>query len=128
MLAGLVVLIAAAARSTGLTSANDLFIDELTYADLSSMLAAGRLPALFGEPFFLHPPGGCSSTPLRFGCSTWVERPWTWCSKSAGCTPGSVLLVLLGYLVVRCATTRVAAVRRASSSPLTRSCCATTPG
>ena len=88
-LAGLVVLIAAVLRATGLTSANDLFIDELTYADLSAMLATGRLPALFGEPFFLHPPGGMLLTPRRSGCWPCAARPWIWCSRSAGCTPPS---------------------------------------
>ena len=110
-LAGLVVLIAAVLRATGLTSANDLFIDELTYADLSAMLATGRLPALFGEPFFLHPPGGMllDAATIRLlalrGTPMDLVFEVRWVHAALG-----VLMVLLGYLVVRSVTTRVVAV------------------
>ena len=110
-LAGLVVLIALVVRATGLTSANDLFIDELTYADLAAMLAAGRLPALFGEPFFLHPPGGMllDAATIRLlglrGTPMDLVFEVRWVHAALG-----VLMVLLGYLVVRSVTTRVVAV------------------
>ena len=98
------------ARSVGLTRANDLFIDELTYADLASMLAGGRLPALFGEPFFLHPPGGLllDAATIRLlelrGTPMDLVFHLRWVHAGLG-----VVLVLLGYLVVRCVTTRTVA-------------------
>lgn len=45
-------------RAGGLRSANDLFIDELTYTRLATTVSHGHLPNLAGHPFFLHPPGG----------------------------------------------------------------------
>ena len=44
-------------RAFGLARANDLFIDELTYAEVADDVAHGTLPQQFGEPFFLHPIG-----------------------------------------------------------------------
>jgi 4-amino-4-deoxy-L-arabinose transferase-like glycosyltransferase len=43
-------------RALGLRTANELFIDEVTYADLADQIARGHLPSAAGEPFFLHPP------------------------------------------------------------------------
>jgi 4-amino-4-deoxy-L-arabinose transferase-like glycosyltransferase len=110
LFAGLVVLVALAARSVGLTRANDLFIDELTYAELASMLAAGRLPALFGVPFFLHPPGGLllDAAAIRLlglrGTHMDLVFDLRWVHAGLG-----VVLVLLGYLVIRSVTTRTVA-------------------
>lgn len=53
---GLVTL-AFAVRSSGLVRANELFIDEVTYAGLSNQLAQGQIPRIGPDPFFLHPPG-----------------------------------------------------------------------
>ena len=64
----LLVVAAFGFRSIGLTTASSR-VDELTYAELASMLAAGRLPDLFGGPFFLHPPGGLLLDAARSGCS-----------------------------------------------------------
>ena len=50
-------LVALAVRATGLARANELFIDELTYAEVANDVAAGHLPQQFGAPFFLHPIG-----------------------------------------------------------------------
>lgn len=47
------------------TSAFELFIDEVEYADLGNSFADGRGPELFGDPFFLHPP-------LVFALLGWV--------------------------------------------------------
>lgn len=44
-------------RVFGLQRANDVFIDEVTYADLARQMADGHLPSTSGQPFFLHPPG-----------------------------------------------------------------------
>jgi 4-amino-4-deoxy-L-arabinose transferase-like glycosyltransferase len=43
-------------RAVGLRSANDVFIDEITYASLADQVAHGHLPSTSGDPFFLHPP------------------------------------------------------------------------
>nr|WP_281451860.1 glycosyltransferase family 39 protein [Paenarthrobacter nitroguajacolicus] len=37
--------------------ANDVFIDEVTYADIAKQISNGQLPSIVGTPFFLHPPG-----------------------------------------------------------------------
>ncbi len=48
--------LAFALRALGLRTANELFIDEVTYAALADQVAHGRLPSTSGEAFFLHPP------------------------------------------------------------------------
>ncbi len=53
----LVGLLGLAFRVTGVQQANDVFIDEVTYADMARQLAAGQMPSTSGSPFFLHPPG-----------------------------------------------------------------------
>jgi 4-amino-4-deoxy-L-arabinose transferase-like glycosyltransferase len=57
VVAVLIGLVALAVRATGLGRANDLFIDEITYAHLSDVVASGQLPNQDGVPFFLHPVG-----------------------------------------------------------------------
>jgi 4-amino-4-deoxy-L-arabinose transferase-like glycosyltransferase len=54
-------------RALGLRTANDVFIDEVTYASFADQIAHGQLPNTGGEPFFLHPP-------LSFGLNALVER------------------------------------------------------
>ena len=49
-------LLAFAVRATGLRRANDLFVDELTYASFADQVAHGQLPRTDWVPFFLHPP------------------------------------------------------------------------
>ncbi|WP_033432406.1 ArnT family glycosyltransferase [Saccharothrix syringae] len=49
-------LLALGLRAWGLTTANELFIDELTYARLASSAGRGEWPNLAGEAFYLHPP------------------------------------------------------------------------
>lgn len=103
VVATLVGLVAAGVRATGLTTANDVFIDELTYAELATTVASGRLPELFGQPFFLHPPGGFlldavvirlfELDGLRMLDLVLVLR---WAHALLG-----ALLVVLGFLVVR---------------------------
>jgi 4-amino-4-deoxy-L-arabinose transferase-like glycosyltransferase len=56
-IAAVLGLVAFAVRAFGLARANDLFIDELTYAEVADDIAHGTLPQQFGEPFFLHPIG-----------------------------------------------------------------------
>ena len=47
---------ALALRLTALSSAYDLFIDEVTYTNLAQSLAHGHGLVLYGQPFLLHPP------------------------------------------------------------------------
>jgi dolichyl-phosphate-mannose-protein mannosyltransferase len=64
--AGLGVL-ALLVRVFGLRTANDVFIDEVTYASFADQIAHGQLPHTDGQPFFLHPP-------LSFVLNALVER------------------------------------------------------
>ncbi|WP_018683059.1 ArnT family glycosyltransferase [Actinokineospora enzanensis] len=50
--AGLALLL----RVWGLTTANELFIDEVTYSRLALSVSRGEWPNLAGQPFYLHPP------------------------------------------------------------------------
>jgi hypothetical protein len=70
------------------TSAYELFMDEIQYADVGNSFAAGRGPELFGEPFFLHPPsffvlvGWATGDPWTHNTADtvlglrWVELPF----------------------------------------------------
>lgn len=51
-----VVVVAAVLRLVHVQSAYELFIDEVSYADLSANVAGGRGVVLNGGPFDLHPP------------------------------------------------------------------------
>ncbi|MFJ5954474.1 ArnT family glycosyltransferase [Paenarthrobacter sp. NPDC092416] len=53
----LVGLLATVFRLFGVQQANDVFIDEVTYADVARQIADGHMPSILGTPFFLHPPG-----------------------------------------------------------------------
>jgi dolichyl-phosphate-mannose--protein O-mannosyl transferase len=53
---GLLWLVAFAVRAWSVRTANDLFIDELTYTRLSIAVGRGQAPNLDSVPFFLHPP------------------------------------------------------------------------
>ena len=53
----MVGLLALVFRVFGVQRANDVFIDEVTYADIARQIADGQMPSILGTPFFLHPPG-----------------------------------------------------------------------
>ncbi|WP_229785239.1 ArnT family glycosyltransferase [Paenarthrobacter histidinolovorans] len=53
----LLALLALLFRVYGVQQANDVFIDEVTYAEMARQMADGQLPSILGSPFFLHPPG-----------------------------------------------------------------------
>lgn len=55
--AAVTALLALVFRVSGVQRANDVFIDEVTYADLAEQISSGHLPSSSGAPFFLHPPG-----------------------------------------------------------------------
>ena len=44
------------ARLIALRTANDLFIDEITYTNIATNIAHGHGVTLYGQPFELHPP------------------------------------------------------------------------
>ena len=48
--------LAVLARVIALKTANDLFIDEITYTNISNNVAHGHGVVLYGQPFALHPP------------------------------------------------------------------------
>lgn len=50
-------LVALLLRVIGLHRANDLFVDELLYAEIGNSVASGNLPTFDENPFFLHPIG-----------------------------------------------------------------------
>ena len=50
--------IAVLARLISLRTANDLFIDEITYTNIAINIAHGHGVTLYGQPFELHPPAG----------------------------------------------------------------------
>lgn len=54
MIVGLLALVF---RLFGVERANDVFIDEVTYAEIAQQVSHGQLPSILGNPFFLHPPG-----------------------------------------------------------------------
>lgn len=56
-IAALLGLLALVLRAFGVHRANDVFIDEVSYADIARQIADGFMPSILGDPFFLHPPG-----------------------------------------------------------------------
>ncbi len=55
--AALLGLLALAFRAVGVQRANDVFIDEISYADIARQVSEGEMPSILGQLFFLHPPG-----------------------------------------------------------------------
>jgi 4-amino-4-deoxy-L-arabinose transferase-like glycosyltransferase len=53
---GVLAVVALALRLWGLATANELFIDEVTYSRLALSVSRGQWPNLAGEAFYLHPP------------------------------------------------------------------------
>jgi O-antigen/teichoic acid export membrane protein/4-amino-4-deoxy-L-arabinose transferase-like glycosyltransferase len=56
LISGGLAVLALSFRLAGLLRANELFIDEVTYASLAEQIAQGQIPQSGGDPFFLHPP------------------------------------------------------------------------
>lgn len=57
LIAAVLGCLALALRAIGVQRANDVFIDEISYADIARQIADGLMPSILGQPFFLHPPG-----------------------------------------------------------------------
>lgn len=106
VIAAAVAVVAFLVRAIGLSTANELFIDELTYTRLAVAVGDGDLPNLAGALFFLHPPGSFVVNGLvidLFGLSgTTMELVYElrWVNAVIG-----ALVVLLGYLIARRVTT-----------------------
>jgi 4-amino-4-deoxy-L-arabinose transferase-like glycosyltransferase len=99
---GLLWLIAFAIRAWSIMTANDLFIDELTYTSLSVTVSRGQLANLDGVPFFLHPPGEFVTNALVFklfgltGSTMDLVYQLRWINVTLG-----AFVVLLVFLVAR---------------------------
>ncbi|MDT7581061.1 MAG: hypothetical protein QOK35_2325 [Pseudonocardiales bacterium] len=103
-LAALLGLVALAVRATGLARANELFIDELTYAEVATDVASGHLPQQFGAPFFLHPIGSflINGAAIRlFGLSgSYMDLvyPLRWVNTVLGAVSVALAVVLVRRL------------------------------
>jgi O-antigen/teichoic acid export membrane protein/4-amino-4-deoxy-L-arabinose transferase-like glycosyltransferase len=107
-------LLALVVRATGLLRANDLFIDELTYARFAEQIAGGHLPNEDGVPFFLHPPASMALNGLAvrlFGLSG-SAMDLVYDLRWVNAVLGS-LTVVLAFLIVRRAVNLPAAVAAA---------------
>jgi 4-amino-4-deoxy-L-arabinose transferase-like glycosyltransferase len=111
-LAAVLGLVAFAIRAVGLARANDLFIDELTYAEVANNVADGRLPQQFGEPFFLHPIGSfvLNGLVIRMFGLTGSFMDMVYPLRWVNTVLGAVTVVLAVFLVRRVAGTGAAAV------------------
>jgi O-antigen/teichoic acid export membrane protein len=104
-------LVALGARAIGLTRANDLFIDELTYADFAQQVATGHLPNVHGTPFFLHPPASMALGGLiveTFGL-TGSAMDVAYDLRWVNAVLGAVMVVLAFFIVRRVVNLPVAA-------------------
>ncbi len=106
-----VALFALTLRLISLSSAYDLFIDEITYTNVALSLAHGHGLLLYGQPFLLHPPAALALYALiirAFDLHGGTEavlfelRPFVAVLGSATC--------VLSYLLVERAATRRLAI------------------
>lgn len=101
-IAALVGLLALVFRVFGVQRANDIFIDEVTYADIARQVADGHMPSIFGTPFFLHPPGTYALNALVIrvlglgGHSTDMALQLRWVNSVLG-----AVTVVICFLLVR---------------------------
>lgn len=93
-------------RAVGLSTANELFIDELTYIRLAVAVGNGDLPNLAGVLFFLHPPGAFIVNGIVIdllgldGTTMELVYDLRWVNAVTG-----AVVVLLAYLIARRVTT-----------------------
>ncbi len=103
--AAMVGLLAAAFRVFGVQRANDVFIDEVTYADIARQIADGHMPTILGTPFFLHPPGSyaLNAVVIRVlglgGHSTDLALQLRWVNSVLGTVTVVVCFLLVRRLV-----------------------------
>jgi len=106
-----VAVLAIAARLVALSTANDLFIDEVTYTNISRSLAHGQGLTLYGQPFDLHPPaafGLYASVIHLFGLNGSVDQTLL-TLRNVSVILGTVTCVLT-FLIAERAAGRWAAV------------------
>jgi 4-amino-4-deoxy-L-arabinose transferase-like glycosyltransferase len=111
-LAALLGVVALVIRSIGLSRANELFIDELTYTEIANDVAHGHLPQQFGEPFFLHPIGSflINGLVIRLSGLSGSYMDMVYPLRWVNTVLGSVTVVLAVLLVRRLAGLPAAAV------------------
>lgn len=103
--AALVGLLATVFRVFGVQRANDVFIDEVTYADVARQIADGHMPSILGTPFFLHPPGSYALNALVIrvlglqGNSTDLALQLRWVNSVLGAVAVVVCFLLVRRLV-----------------------------
>jgi O-antigen/teichoic acid export membrane protein/glycosyltransferase involved in cell wall biosynthesis len=107
-------LLAMVVRAIGLLRANDLFIDELTYARFAEQIAHGHLPNEDGAPFFLHPPGSIAINGfvVRLLALSGSPMDLAYDLRWVNAVLGS-LVVVLSFLIVRRVVNTPAAVAAA---------------
>jgi 4-amino-4-deoxy-L-arabinose transferase-like glycosyltransferase len=95
-------LLALVFRVFGVQRANDIFIDEVTYAEFARQIADGQMPSILGTPFFLHPPGSYALNGLVIrvlglgGHSTDLALQLRWVNGVLG-----AITVVICFLLVR---------------------------
>lgn len=110
VLAAAVGAMAGAMRGTGLLTANDLFIDELTYSQIATQVASGQWPNQFGVPFFLHPPASflLNATVVRALHLHGTDMDLVFDLRWVNAVLGSLTAVVLFLMVRRLTNTPVA--------------------
>jgi hypothetical protein len=102
LLAAAAAVVALVVRTIGLSRANDLFIDEITYTQLAFSVSQNHLPNLSGVPFFLHPPGSFlfNGAVIKIGGLSGAPMDMVYDLRWVNAVLGSVM-VLLALLIVR---------------------------
>jgi len=104
--------LAVLARLIALRTANDLFIDEITYTNIALNIAHGKGVVLYGQPFALHPPavfGLFASVILAFRLHGSTES-MIFSLRYVDVVIGAATCVLTYLLVGRAANRRVAVI------------------
>jgi hypothetical protein len=103
--------VALLARWTALSTAYDIFIDEVTYTNIAANVAHGHGVTLYGQPFALHPPAAFGLYALAimvFGLHGGIESV-LFSLRHVDVVIGSATCVLTFVLVGRAASKGVAA-------------------
>ncbi|MGH3546551.1 MAG: ArnT family glycosyltransferase [Pseudonocardiaceae bacterium] len=112
MFAAAAAVVAFVVRAVGITRANDLFIDEVTYAQLASAVSQGHLPNQSGVLFFLHPPGSflLNGAVIKIGGLSGSPMDLVYDLRWVNVVLGSAMVLLAFLIVRRIATTPIALV------------------
>ncbi|HYA67158.1 MAG TPA: glycosyltransferase family 39 protein [Acidimicrobiales bacterium] len=99
-------------RLTALSTAYDIFIDEITYTNIASNIAHGHGVTLYGSPFTLHPPaafGLYALTIVVFGLHGSTETV-LFALRHVDVVLGAAICVMTYLVVERAARPRVALI------------------